>query len=117
MQMSQQTKKRSLHKLKQHWYDILKKHGFYDIEDKYLRLKQPDKRTQAFENRDLVLSFFLCLDSYLNERKDLLPLHRQILELYAGGAKVKKIAKEVDLSYSHTRAIIRVHKKVLLSQG
>jgi DNA-binding NarL/FixJ family response regulator len=106
-----------LRELKKKWELKLKESGFKDIETSLGRLKQPNTRTIAFENRDLILDFFLKLDHYLssdNSRR-IPDRDRLILELFSQGKKLRDIAQQIQASESTVRNTVRVYKTVIIS--
>ena len=109
--MSKRKPSGELNSLKDFWYKELEKSGFVDIEDSRQNLKQPNIRTVAYQNRDIILEFFLKLDVFLNERRDLNTLHRKILEFYSSGMKHIKIAKLVNRSPRTIRRILARYKR------
>lgn len=102
-----------LEELKKVWYAKLKEVGFVDIEDDRQNLKAHNTRTIAFENRDIILDFFLRLDAYLLETKDIPDIHRLILELYSKGEKIKRIAFTVRMTRQSIHKIINRYKGVI----
>jgi DNA-binding NarL/FixJ family response regulator len=108
--------------LQEQWYRNLKSNGFKDCEDKSGNLTSTTsqrKRTIAFENRERIQNFFRKLDSYLTNCEDLNPKHREVLELYSEGIKIKGkggIAERTGLSNSWIRAIIKRYKAIILNQ-
>lgn len=94
------------------WRKKLKQKKFKDHEDQHENLKQYDRRTCLFENRDLVLDYFLRFDSYLH-LADIPPSHRQILELYTQGKKIVAIADKLKVSRQWVHTVIRKHKKLV----
>lgn len=108
-------KKQEIKQLQEHWYKILEKHGFIDIE-KNNKLKvhsaimiQNLQKTKRFHDRDAVSEFYSRLNDYLNHNK-LNPLHRQILELYSEGLKYQDIADRVDRCQSRVRQIVASYR-------
>lgn len=95
------------------WYNQLKSNGFKDIEDEKQRLKQKDNRTQAFKEQEAIRIFFQDLDFYLSSQTDLIPMHREILELYSDGVFVTNIAKKVNRSRTRVKQIIAIHKGII----
>lgn len=114
--LMQRKKSQTISLLTKEWYARLRASGFLDIEDKYQRLKQYDRRTQSFDDRDLILNFFLQLDMYLNDT-EINSLHRKILELYSEGKKVTDISKIIKRSRARVNQIIRLHKNLILRRN
>lgn len=105
-------KPKDLNKLKDHWYKILKQDGFNDIEDKRQNLKQYDRRTQSFDDRQDIMDFFLRIDHYLAVT-EVSPLERKILELYTRGVYVKDIALQINRSRQTVHRIIAIYKNIV----
>lgn len=103
---------KKLKEIKSEWYLKLKQTGFVDIEDEYGRIKNHDRRTIAFENRDKILDFFLTLDNFLITQT-LPDLHREILQAYTEGTYIKQICKRVKRSDAYVRNVIRHYKKII----
>lgn len=102
--------------LKEYWDLKLKESGFEDIE-KNGQLKQKNRSTIAFQNRDKIIAFFDKLLSYLNESTDIPDLDRKILSLYAEGIRIQGkngIIQKVDRSDSFIRNTIRRYKILIL---
>jgi len=98
------------------WYKKLEKSGFEDIEDKSGNLKQYDRRTIAFDNREKIQAFFLKLDSYLTNTKDIPPKHRKVLELYSAGVHVKGkhgIAKRTRVPVRTINSWLKKYKEII----
>jgi len=102
-------------KLQSHWYELLRQQGFKDIEDKKGRLKQKDKRTIAYQNKDSIEAFFTELGFYLSEHLEIPKLDREILELYAQGIYIIHIADEVNKSRWKVIQVIKKYKKIILN--
>lgn len=98
------------------WYEKLKAEGFVDIEDRQQNLKQHNLRTNAYQNKDIVLEFYLRLDQYLNEQKDLKDLHRTILELYSEGKRIVNIAQIVERTPRRIGQIIAIYKRKIRNE-
>ena len=101
-----------LQKLKAKWYHRLKTKGFIDIEDNRGNLKSYDRRTQAFDNRERILSFFLELTNYIAETQ-LSRAEKQILESYAKGYKIKDIATVSGHTRQWVHRVIKHHKIIM----
>lgn len=97
--------------LEQEWREKLSTSGFTDIEDEKERLRSYDRRTIAFENRDLILDFFTRLDHFLTHTPHLSARERTVLTLYSQGCYLKDIAFEIDQSISTVKIILRKYKK------
>lgn len=104
-------------KLNESWQTKLKENGFEDIEDSKGRLKQYDRRTQAWENRDSVEEYYNLLGDYLNKMDDLQRLDRKILESHLDGLKYETIAFEVYRSVAHVKNTIHKHRKIILHKS
>lgn len=98
--------------LKDQWYKILKDHGFKDIEDKHGNVKDYNRRTQRFDDREQVLTFFRKLDQMLaNEwvpSKD-----RSILSLYTQGLPLKDIVQRSGYGLTTVKSCIKKYKSIL----
>lgn len=97
----------------------LSQSGFKDHEDNKERLKQYDRRTIAFDNRERIKEFFLDLDAYLTNTPDLPLEHVYILELFSRGMRVKGpggIVEQTGKPSSSIRKIIAHYKKIVLNQ-
>jgi hypothetical protein len=102
---------------KQSWYRKVEKSGFDDIEDAKGELRQHNRRTIAFDNRDAIRDFFLKLDTFLVKTSDIPPLHRKILNLYTQGIAVdgpQGIAKQCRRHERVVRGIIAKYKAIIL---
>lgn len=99
--------------LQTEWRDKLKQQGFVDHEDAKGRLKYKDERTQAFQNGELILNFFLRLDDFLATTQDLPPVERDILTLYSEGVYHNKIAKRVGMSIRHIHNVLTHYRKII----
>ena len=101
--------------LQQEWAQKLKDSGFNDIENKKGQIKTPDLRTQNFQDREILLEFFLSLDNYLTNTTDSIhPAKRRILELYSAGTYIKVIAKTMSLSTATVKNVIKHYKDQVL---
>lgn len=101
------------------WQTKLQDAGFQDHEDKKERLKQYDRRTIAFENRERIKEFFLELDSYITNTPDIPLEHKYILELFSCGVHVQGeqgIAKRANRSRDWVHKVISHYKKLLLER-
>lgn len=97
------------------WYKKLKSSGFKDIEDKHENLYQPNLRTIAWQNRDLIREFFFSLDDYLNTTKNLPPKHRRILRLWSSGMHLIDISRKTKISIAVINRVVCKYKKIVLS--
>ena len=104
--------KKQFLRLKEEWYEKLRASGFKDIETPSGLLKQQDRRTKAFDNRDMIQEFFINLEHYANTTPGIPKLHRRILKFYASGVYVKEIAKRVKLCRWSVHHIIRQYKRL-----
>lgn len=107
--------KKEFMELKAEWDKKLKESGFHDIEDLHGRLKSHDIRTKAFIDRNAILEFFLALDTYLEQTKDLPSVERRILELYSCGIHIKQIAIKLDLGRTKIKDTIRKYRLIVLN--
>ena len=99
--------------LKKLWYKRLKDSGFKDIETPSGALKSYDRRTIAFENMEVILSFHLDLETYLNSsppRMHMSDLERKVLELYGEGKYLSEIAENCDITRQWVSKIINKYK-------
>lgn len=101
-----------LQKLKRIWYQKLKDSGFEDIETISGVLKTYDRRTIAFENREVILAFHLDLVTYLNEAT-LSDRERKVLELFSDGKYLCEIANDCSITRQWVSKIINKHKTIL----
>jgi len=62
------------------WRAKLKESGFEDIECSRGHLKQHDRRTIAFQNRDTIAAFFSRLGEYLNEKKEVVVNDKKLVK-------------------------------------
>jgi hypothetical protein len=111
-------KKKEFKDLQKEWYDKLKP-DFKDIEDSKGNLKQHDRRTIAFDNRDKLQDFFNKLDTYLTQNDDIPDKDREILELYTQGIHIKGPQGIIELtgwSDATIRKLIRRYKSMLLKE-
>lgn len=93
------------------WARKLKDSGFDDIEYPSGELKKHDRRTQRWDNKEEVISFFERLDEYLNTNQYITPKHRQILQLYTSGIQIKDIVKHTGKSQPTVWRVIHLHTK------
>jgi hypothetical protein len=100
-------------KLRDKWYQKLEDSGFRDIETTRGNLRQYDRRTIAFENRDSIREFFIRLDHFLTEERSLPSLDRQMLSLYTQGQLVKEICRVTQKSHYVVNKILTKYKKLL----
>lgn len=101
--------------IQKEWYAKLAKEGFNDIEDKKGNLKQYDRRTIAFDNREAIFDFFTKLDHLLEHRKDIPQEDRDILHLYSQGIQLNNIAKLLTTGIWNIKRTIKRYKLLLLS--
>lgn len=106
--------KQGYSKLKTEWEAKLKASGFEDIEKPTGALKTYDRRTLAWENKELILEFFLKLDQYLTKNGNIDQLDRQTLELYSAGKRIKHITEVTHRSDAWVRSTIRKYKRMIL---
>lgn len=105
-------------KINTEWKAKLKTSEFEDIERADGSLKDLNRRTISFDNRDQIRDFFLKLSEYLQYTK-LSKDHRQILSLYAEGVHIRgpnSITEQTGWSDKTVRIIISKHKKIILGQ-
>lgn len=95
------------------WREILKEDGFKDIEDDKGRLKNPDRRSIGFQNRDEISNFYSHLGLFLGESKRLPRRDRKILELYALGTWITEIARKLQVSRTTVTETIRKYRRLL----
>lgn len=100
--------------LKIEWQFKLKESGFIDVEDHRERLRQYDRRTIGWENRDRIRDFFIRLEQFLEEN-DVKEVERNILTLYIQGAPLREIAVRLGLGLGRTKVkdTIRKYKRLL----
>ena len=99
------------------WNQKLQASGFEDIENGEF-VKKPNERTIASKNRDLILDFFLKLDSFIT-KNHIKPDHKKVLILYSKGICVKGeqgIAVLTEYSPCGAYKIINRYKKIILGQ-
>lgn len=101
--------------LNKKWNQKLANSGFDDIEDKNENLKNPNIRTQSWDNRDQILEFYLALDEFLN-LNEIPGKHRKVLEMYSQGIYLKEISVKVSMSYAWVRLIVEKYKYQVLQQ-
>lgn len=99
--------------LQSRWYDKLKESGFNDIENKKEKLKEYDRRTIAFDNRDAIRDFFIRLDHFITKSHTLPPPHKKILELYSNGLYLSEIAQQMNCSRSKIKLVVYHYKKLI----
>jgi hypothetical protein len=102
-------------KLKCEWYSKLKDNGFKDLEDTHGRLKQPEKRTIAYNNKERIFNFYMLVGEYINQ-EPLKPKHKLILYLWSQGRKVREIQAILGKPYSWLHLVIGKHKKIIKSR-
>lgn len=103
-------------RLEAQWKKKLEKSGFEDIEDAHGRLKENDRRTQAWDNKERIHTFFRMLDAFLLEHPELPKKQRAILELYAQGIYIKEISKRVGCCRSVVHRTIRKVTAIIQSK-
>ncbi len=92
------------------WRIKLEESGFVDQEDAKGNLKNFDRRTIAFDNRELIQEFFTWLEHALTHGR-VPECDRPILELYAQGIHQTEMAKRLNLSRSTLFKVIDRYKK------
>lgn len=112
--MSSQFRQQKFRDLQSQWYEKLKESGFNDIENKKEKLKEYDRRTISFDNRDIIRDFFIRLDHFVTNSSNIPKLHRQILELYSDGRYLGEIAKQVRCSRSKIKLVVYHYKKLII---
>lgn len=95
------------------WREKLKENGFVDQEDAKGRLKYKNERTQAFQNGEMILNFFLRLDDFLRQNFELSPIERHILTLYSEGVYHNEIARRVGRSIRYIHKVLSYYRKVI----
>lgn len=110
--------KQGYNTLKVEWEAKLKESykatGDVDIEKPSGALKTYDRRTLAWENREIILEYFLKLDQYLTKNGNIDQLDRQTLELYSAGKRIKYITEVTHRSDAWVRSTIRKYKRMIL---
>lgn len=101
--------------LQSKWYAKLAEEGFDDIEDKNEMLKQPNRRTIAWKNRDVIRDFYDSVNDFLRNNKKLSKKHRNVLELWAKGIYLVKIAEQFSIPLITVKSIVRKYKRLILS--
>lgn len=99
--------------LNRHWKKRLKKAKFPDIEDHWENLKSHDRRTQIFDDRDSVLSFFQALDEFIL-LGEMPSMHRKLLSLYSDGIYINEISARLNISERWVLKIIKKYKLLIL---
>jgi hypothetical protein len=106
-----QTKK--FKRLNSLWLRKLARSGFIDIETASGALKNYDRRTIAWENRQRIETFFRALDSFLIEAK--LPAKdKKILELYSQGIRIAEISVRSGMNRFAIHKLIQQYKRQVL---
>ena len=93
--------------LKQKWEEKLALDGFSE------NLKELQKKTILYQNRERILDFFMKLDEYLYKCRKIPQTHRKILNLYKEGIHIagkNGIEQQTGLSNSGIRKIINIYK-------
>lgn len=102
--------------LQDEWSKKLKESGFEDIENSKEGLKQHERRTISFQNRDIIENFFTDLGHYISTHK--LPIKdRSILELYIKGTRItgkNGIIDQLGWSRRTIHYTIAKYKKIVL---
>lgn len=101
--------------LEREWMDRLAGSGFEDIETPKGQIKDGNRRTVAFDNRDRLRDFFLILDHFLTAYPDMPRHERRVMELHSTGAKLRVIAHETRLTFINVRRIIRRYRGIVLA--
>lgn len=104
-------------RLKEEWYGKLAASGFKDIENKRGKLKDHDRRTIAFDNRELIAQFFTDLIHYIHEHDEIPELERQILILYSEGVHLKRIKVITRTYYKKVYLVIKKYREIILDQS
>jgi DNA-binding NarL/FixJ family response regulator len=116
--MANSYKTKEFKNLQSKWYAKLAKEGFKDQEDAKENLIQQDRRTIAFDNRDMLRDFFLSLSAYLVHNR--VPTRdRKILELFSQGIHIKGkngIVEKTGWSDKTVRNVIKSYKNKLSTQ-
>lgn len=100
--------------LKQQWYKKLSDEGFEDIEYSSGLLKQGDRRSMAFENREMISEFFTALDHYLTDHPEIPEKDREILSLYSQGLYATQIQKKLRINQWSVKKVIKRYKEIIL---
>ncbi len=111
--MSSPFRSQKFKELQSQWYKKLDEVGFNDIENKKEKLKEYDRRTIAFDNRDVIRDAFIRLDHFITNSSNIPQLHRQILELYSDGKYLGEIAQQVNCSRSKIKLVVYHYKKLI----
>ena len=96
------------------WRNHLEASGFEDIEKPKGSLKEYDRRTQNFDDKEQLLSFYLAIDSYLNTNPSIPPKHKELLELYTSGMYLTYISLKVGITYRTCWNWLRKYKRLFL---
>jgi hypothetical protein len=107
---------KTLLKIQREWYAKLEKEGFVDIEKPQGHLKEQNRRTIAFQNRERIREFFTELGHFLSNTPGLPILHQRILSLYCDGKHIKFIAESTDRSTRNIRQIIAGYRDRILKE-
>lgn len=99
--------------LKTAWYEHLEGDGFDDLEDKKENLKQHDRRTIAWENKELILDFFLSLDHFMHLYEDMPRFERSVMTLYSQGYHVPHIALHTKASKRNVKYVVARYKGLI----
>lgn len=83
-------------KIQRQWYARLRNEGFIDIENEREKLRDKNRRTIGFEDREYIREFFTEIGYHLLNRPPNIPkLHTDILLHYIEGMYINDIAVEV----------------------
>lgn len=100
--------------LNQMWREKLAENGFIDQEDSDGNLKNYDRRTQSFDERENISQLVTELGHFLSIGEDIPELHRRILELYVEGTHQTQIVKIVHKSKTTVYLVLRYYKEMIL---
>lgn len=104
--------------LNEEWRARLEESGFKDLESPKSHLKQHNRRTIAFDNRDALQNFYTKFEHYLTHQAQTIPgKYMQVLSLYVNGVKVKGeggIAEQTGFTPRSCFLIIKKYKVVIL---
>jgi|SRR6185312_76581 len=93
--------------LEKKWDKILKSEG--------LTLKQGDHRTVRFKNKDIILNFFLYLDTLLTHHPGMDKFEYNVLTQYSNGLSLLQITKNLRVSRNRVNRVIKRYQGIILA--
>lgn len=91
------------------WAAALEDAGFVDLE----RVSEPDRRTLLWDNREIILDFFLCLDHLMTNYPEMPEFERRVMTLFSSGTRINEIVRQTRASRKGIYNIIVRYKNLV----